>query len=217
MPHSEFYYPKENSQLAFINALAEGLDVRFGEKVEQIEKLANERWIVNHLEEYDLIVNTAPLKELPSIVKNAPNDVKLAAKNLKYNKVSTMLWESRPTDKTWTYIPDQDSIFHRYIHIGNFFNPPTNHTITETVGVKSFAEMAEGGQNDPFLIKPIAHNISNYAYVVYDQHRDDALKTINQFLEKQKLYSIGRFGKWDYYNMDICILDALNLIKELHL
>jgi len=69
----------------------------------------------------------------------------------------------------------------------------------------------------PFLIKPIAHNISNYAYVVYDQHRDDALKTINQFLEKQKLYSIGRFGKWDYYNMDICILDALNLIKELHL
>lgn len=215
MPHAEFFYPRSNSQLTFINALAKDLDIQYEKPVVDLLHTSNKKWVINQAEEYDVVVSTAPLKFLPRIIKNSPSAVIHAAEKLKYNKVSTMLWESGPTDKTWTYIPGKESIFHRYIHIGNFFKPQKNFTITESVGVKSWDEMEKFGREDPFLIKPLAHNVSECAYVVYDQNRDESIKVIDNFLLNRNIHSIGRFGRWDYFNMDICILGALNLAKKI--
>ena len=95
-----------------------------------IEKTNNGKWLINNEFLYDLIINTSPLKSLPYAVLNCPLEIKNAASGLKYNKVTTMLWETNETDCTWTYLPSSDSIFHRYIHIGNFFVPKKNYTMT---------------------------------------------------------------------------------------
>ena len=52
---------------------------------------------------------------------------------------------------------------------------------------------------------PLDYNISEHAYVVYDENRDKEVKHIQEYLESINLISIGRFGQWDYFNMDICM------------
>lgn len=210
MPHSSFYYPNTNNQLSLIDALSKDLNIRISTPVTAIRK-DNEKWIINNEIEADILVSTIPLNLLPNYIEATPEYILQQASLLRYNKVSNVFWESKLTNKTWTYQPRPETIFHRYIHIGSFFRPAQGYTITECVGEHSFEEMVEYGKQDPFLIKPLDYNISEHAYVVFDENRNKAVTEISNYLESIGLYSIGRFGRWEYYNMDICILDSMKV------
>lgn len=214
MPHSSFYYPNTNNQNSLIEALASGLDIDFDTPVKSIEK-DKDGWIVNGNIRCDIIISTLPLNELPSLIRNTPQEIIDEAALLRYNKVSNVLWESRPTEKSWTYHPDSDTLFHRYIHIGSYFKPVAGYTITECVGEHSYDEMVAAGSRDPFLIRPLDHNISEHAYVVFDENRDKAVDSILSYLSGIGIESIGRFGRWEYYNMDICMKQCLDLYSQL--
>lgn len=110
-----------------------------------------------------------PLNILPSIIKDAPLNIIVQAKKLKYNKVTNVLWKTKPLNLTWSYYPSEDTIFHRHIHIGNFFNPKQNYTITESMGEHSYEEMIDYGKKFDYLNEPLDYNVSEYAYVVYDR------------------------------------------------
>ena len=214
MPHSAFYYPNTNNQNTLLEALAEGLNIKLNESVKEIKRDGN-KWIINGIYEADKIISTLPLDLLPSYITDAPDAILEQSHLLKYNRVSNVLWESQPTDKTWTYRPASDTIFHRYIHIGSYFKPAANYTITECVGAHSFEEMVESGKKDPFLIRPISHNVSERAYVVFDENREKAVGSILEWLESNGIISIGRFGRWEYYNMDICIKQSMETARQL--
>lgn len=212
MPHSKFYYPNSNNQNTFIEKLSKKLKIIFNTKISSISYCKeSQKWCLNDEFYFDKIISTIPLNEIPKIIRNCPKEIIDAANNLKFNTVSTMLWESKPTKRTWTYIPDPEIIFHRYIHIGNFFKPQKNYTITECVGEKSFSEMEKNGKKDPFLIKALDHNISKHAYVVYDENHHHCKNIIFDYLNDIGIYTLGRFGQWDYFNMDICIKEAMKL------
>lgn len=216
MPHTEFYYPNSNNQNTFVENLAKGLNIRYSTRVDSISYEESEKcWVVNNSFKYDKIISTLPLNVLPGLLKDCPLRVVKAASNLKYNKVSTMIWESMPTESTWTYIPNPTSIFHRYIHIGNFFRPRSNYTITESIGERSYAEMHDQGKKDPFLIRSIDNHISEHAYVIFDKNYHSNKKVIFDYLNAIELDSIGRFGEWEYYNMDVCIKRAMELNKKI--
>lgn len=171
--------------------------------------------MVNGKYKADLVISTLPLNLLPSYIGGTPQNILDSANLLKYNKVSNVLWESAPTHKTWSYQPLPDSIFHRYIHIGSFFNPVKNYTITECVGEKSYNEMVECGNRDPFLIKPLDYNVSDHAYVVFDGERDGAVGSIQDYLRSIGIVSIGRFGQWEYFNMDVCMKQSLETYTKI--
>ena len=115
----------------------------------------------------------------------------------------------------WSVICKENStFFHRYIHIGNFYLPRKNYTITETVGNKTYEEMVENGKKDSFLLKPLAYNVSNHAYVVFDQNYNNSVEVIKSYLSKVGIQTLGRFGEWEYYNMDICIKKAIELCPK---
>lgn len=214
MPHSTFFYPNSNNQNSFIDALASELNIITNFKVDSIKKEGN-TWLINNSKRYDILVSTMPLDELPFILENTSNEVLKETKKLKYNKVTNMLWKSKPTKNTWTYYPQGDTIFHRHIHIGNFFNPVKNYTITEAMGEHSYDEMAENGKKFDYLEEPLDHNVSKHAYVVYDKNYKESTKKIKDFMENENLFLLGRFGEWEYYNMDICIEKAMELTKKL--
>lgn len=214
MPHSTFYYPDTNDQMTMINRLAQGTDIRCEVNVDKIEKVDN-RWIVNEEYDADILISTLPVNRLPGIVRDTPFEVLDAASKLKYNGVTNMLWETHESDKTWTYYPSGETIFHRYIHIGNFFSPRKPYTIVEAIGNRSYDEMLEYGKKDSFLLRPVDYHTSEYAYVVYDEFRSESLRVIFDYLRRINLYSIGRFGQWDYYNMDVCMKQSLELATKL--
>lgn len=216
MSHSEFYYPNSNNQNTFIDKLAFGLNIKNNIDVKSIFYNQDEKkWIINDIYYYDKLISTLPLNEIPKLIKNCPTSILEAAKKLKYNKVSTMLWETQPTNRTWTYLPNSDILFHRYIHIGNFFEPKQNYTITEAVGEISYEEMEKNGKKDPFLIKPLDYHVSNHAYVVFDDNYKQNKDEILNYLNLIGIHSIGRFGEWEYYNMDVCIKSAIDLKSEI--
>lgn len=214
MPHSTFFYPNTNNQNTFLEALGYGLNIIKNFSVNSIEK-KNDKWLVNKKFEFDLVISTIPLNILPFILKNVPEKVQKEAKKLKYNKVTNVLWKTKPVDFTWSYYPSPDNIFHRHIHIGKFFSPVENFTITESMGEHSYEEMLEYGKKSDYLIEPMDYNISNYAYVVYDKNHASTTKTIKNYLNEIGLKSIGRFGEWEYYNMDICMESAMKLVKDI--
>jgi len=215
MPHSVFYYPNTNNQNSFIEALAENLNIICDFEVYSIEK-KNNKWIINNVYEFDLVINTSPLDKLPFLIKNSPERLKCNAKKLKYNKVTNVLWKSKPISYTWSYYPGSNTVFHRHIHIGNFFKPNQNYTITESIGEHDFEEMVEDGKKFDNLIEPIDYNVSDYAYVVYDQNYKSATELIKNYLDSIGLYSIGRFGEWEYYNMDVCMERAIELTQKIN-
>lgn len=216
MPHSSFYYPDSNNQNTFIDKLAEGLTIICNYKVDSLVKNEDGKWIVNDDKVFDLVINTMPLNILPSLIHNVPKEILEAAAQLKYNKVTTMFWETEETDRTWTYVPESYNFFHRYIHIGSFFSPKKNYSITEVVGEKSREEMIENGKKDSFLKRPIDYNVSEHAYVVFDENYDSATKKVKDYLDQIGLYTLGRFGEWQYYNMDVCIKSSIELNKQIN-
>lgn len=215
MPHSTFYYPNSNNQNTFIDALGDKLNVIKNFCITSIEKVDN-KWLVNDELEYDLVVSTMPLNILPFVLKNVPEVIKIEAKKLKYNKVSNVLWRTTPVESTWNYLPSRNTIFHRHIHIGKFFNPIQNVTITESMGEHSYERLVEEGKKFDYLLEPLDYHVSDYAYVVYDQNHSTATSNIKEYLDDVGLYSIGRFGEWDYYNMDICIESAMKLAEKIN-
>lgn len=216
MPHASFYYPNTNNQNTFIDALANGLNIIYDYNVLKIENNAvTGKWIVNNEKEYDILVSTLPLNLLPGLVEGAPAGIVDLADRLRYNKITTMLWESADTSSTWTYIPDPGNFFHRYIHIGSYFSPRKNYTITEVVGEKSYEMMVENGMKDPFLLRPVDYHVSDHAYVVFDEDYNSATATIKNYFRDQGLYTLGRFGEWKYYNMDECIKSSMNLFEAI--
>lgn len=214
MPHSTFFYPNTNNQNTFIEELGVGLNIVTDFNVISIKKTRNS-WIVNDKHEYDLVINTMPLNILPFVLQDVPNTIKEQAKKLKYNKVTNMLWKTKPINLTWSYYPSEDTIFHRHIHIGNFFNPQQNFTITESMGEHSYEEMLDYGKKFDYLLEPIDYNVSDYAYVVYDQNYSEATKKIKKYIEEIGLFTLGRFGEWEYYNMDVCMESAMNLVAKI--
>ena len=126
-----------------------------------------------------------------------------------------MLWETDEVENTWTYFPEKETIFHRHIHIGNFFRPKKNFTITEVIGERSYAELESAGRKIEYLKRPIDFNQSDYAYVVYDKNYSENKKSILNYLEDIGFYTLGRFGEWEYYNMDICIKKSIDLAKKI--
>ena len=216
MPHSSFFYPKTNDQKTFIDSLAQGIRVILNYRVNEIEfdKSAGE-WIINNDKRYGILISTLPLNNLPSLIKNTPQSIIDESKKLKYNKISTMLWKTKETKQTWTYIPDSDTIFHRYIHIGNFFTPSKNLSITEAVGERSYEEMALEGKKDSFLIEPLDYNVSDHAYVVFDDNYSNTKSIIKNYMDTIEINLLGRFGEWEYYNMDECIKRSIILSENI--
>tara|TARA_R110001583_G_scaffold56817_1_gene171124 strand:+ start:29 stop:1279 length:1251 start_codon:yes stop_codon:yes gene_type:complete len=214
MPHASFYYPKSGSQNKFIAALAKDIDIKFDFKIEHIIRTSTGKFSIDGID-YDHLVITAPLNEIHNLIDIKDNTVTDSISKLKYNKVTTVIWKSKPTEDTWTYIPSTDIPFHRLIHIGNFIGSEQNYSISEAVGEVTYQDMIKSGEKIDQLIEPLDYNVSDHAYVVFDKNTNTHRNTILNHFENTNIHPLGRFGEWEYYNMDICIKKSIDLVNKI--
>lgn len=211
---SGFRYPKSNNQNTFLEALAKGLGLKLNYQVNSIEK-ANDKWIINGEKQYDLIINTSPLDMIPRVLKGISSDVKAYFDKLKFNKISNVLCESDELDFTWAYIPDKNIGFHRIINIGKFFTPAKNYCIVEKLGEFNVEYFEKEKVKIPKIKSIIDHNITAHAYILFDLNCVKSRKETLAYLNSIGLISHGRFGEWEYYNMDVCIKRSIDLAKAI--
>ncbi|MFV0948222.1 protoporphyrinogen/coproporphyrinogen oxidase [Campylobacter jejuni] len=213
MSHASFYYPKTNNQNTFIEAIGDGVRIITNYNVKNIAQ-ENNTWIVNGEKKYDILINTSPLDLIPNILKNIPSEIQNYFKQLKFNKVSNIFWETDGSlDMTWGYIPDPKIGFHRISNTGCVVQPHGKFCTQEAIGVVSYKKLIEEGRKIPFLKKPLDYNVTEHAYVFFDLNYRQAKEKTIAYLDSLGLISHGRFGEWEYYNMDVCIKRSIDLAK----
>ncbi len=173
--------------------------------------------------EYEYLLSTIPLNLLTRLVKDFCPDLVKKASNLVYsssNIVGIGLKGTTPphlATKCWMYFPENDCPFYRVTVFSNYspFNVPdaskyfsvmteTSESRQKPVDPSRIVEETVEGLLNTKIINSEHEIVSKwyyrapYGYPVPSLARDEIIKTVMPELEKQNIFSRGRFGAWLY-------------------
>lgn len=218
MVHATFFYAKEEGSQFIVNRLAEGLSIKTSTALSLLERQGG-RWLVNGTLSFDAIVFTGDVRQLGKYYPTAPAEMasELAAVTaLRSNGTSNLLCECDPTDISWLYLPEAKYKAHRIIYTGNFAesNNRGSSRMTCTVefsGIHSFAFMQAEIQSLPGNMVALDYNQEPNSYVIQDPDTRARIARIKALGQPEGLYLLGRFGEWEYHNMDKAIEAAMDV------
>lgn len=224
MPHSTFYYPLKGGIQTMVDAIAEGLNIRLDYDISSITK-CDGKWMINGEGDYDQVISTIPLPELPAIMK-LPEVIVNRISDLKYNSLTTVLFNCPKTEITWLYVPSHDYRSHRVGYQSALTpyacpNPNEGCGSLEIIGEQF--DVDETFANEPGILpdelgfnRVIDHEFTKYAYVIHDKKYRKSTTDIKEYFAKDNSFKLlGRWGTWNYKNMDLCMQDAMELVKEI--
>jgi protoporphyrinogen oxidase len=236
-----FHYPKtggfQTLPRAFEN-LIEGR-IRRNFPVTNVRKTRQGWEVTNGGEtlEYKRLINTMPIFDFLKTLDAVPAKVQKAVDGLNYNSfivVMIGLDHERELDKLSTYFPQPDLIFHRVVffdYFGKNYVPKGCSSmvceITSREHLKPWTmtddqivnEVIDGLEREGFIkreqvIKTAVERIK-YAYVLYDQTREENLKIIYDWAKTEGIELCGRFAEFIYMNSDSVIRSAKNCSERL--
>jgi protoporphyrinogen oxidase len=219
MPHSTFYYPLEGGIQTMIDAIAAPLNILTSQPVQSIER-DRMAWRVNG-KRYDMVISTIPLKILPSAMKLSPA-IETAIDDLKYNSLTTVLVDCPPTDISWLYIPNAKYRAHRM----GYQSALTPAAAPNGSGSGAFEIIGERFEVNGSLLKTalppelrvgriIDTEFTKYAYVIHDVNYQRNITAIRSYFDGSNgFYITGRWGAWNYNNMDRCMAEAFELVNR---
>ncbi|MCX6648401.1 MAG: hypothetical protein NTV61_03320, partial [Candidatus Bathyarchaeota archaeon] len=181
----------------------------------------------------DRVLSSVPLPELIKMIKSAPEDVIKASENLIYNSLACFnIGVDRATisDKHWLYFPEKEYPFNRISFPMNL-SPETvpkgkSSVLVEVTyrGTKPDTEETKEKVRTGLVDAEILRDDDqlevfdaldfNYAYVVYDLQHQRNVNLIQAYLKSLGVSSMGRFGEWEYLNMDKAILSGKRAAEE---
>ncbi len=232
---SIFYYPLRGGFQAITDGIASTLlpRVRLRTPVTELARTKG-GWKVNS-EDFDLVVSTLALTDLPALCTSMPSDVAEAMRTLEYNgMVSILLGLERREhpDLSWIYLPHAvQGPTNRVTYMSNYspHNAPKGKSsflceVTLPGGARyPGAElekqvidgMAAAGllRRDEVLVTDRSE--IRHAYVVFDHKYAARRQAIFAWMESVDLQPLGRFGRFEYDNSDQCVIRARALGERL--
>jgi len=221
---AHFWYPKRGGIEALPRALGERVDnVQLEREVERLE--IGTRSIVfcdGERVGFDRMIYTLALSQLASLAPDLPPRVRAACGALRYQGICCVnLGIDRPnvSDKHWVYFYEDEFPFHRLSFPGNFTPhnvPPGKSSISmeiaysdvrpldrERVVGQAIVALTEAGvlHADDGVELVDAQEVLP-AYVIYDLDHATNVEVIRSWLNEQGIVPAGRFGEWQYFNMD---------------
>ena len=218
--HSTFWYEKKDGSQFIANKLSEGLDIRYNNCIENIERV-EDKWVIED-ESFDLVVFCGNIKDLPSMIKGVNiSDYNEKIDSLEYHGTTSVFCEIDKNPYSWIYQPSRSHESHRIICTGNFAesnNADEKMTATiEFTDEISKENILDNLQRIPLHPKYLDHHYNQYTYPIQDNDTRDMISDLKNELSKTNFYMTGRFADWEYYNMDIAMgatMDLCSLIKS---
>ena len=184
------------------------------------------------LVKYEHLINTIPLKEFVEKIDNVPANVSESIKKLKKNTTTLLhlMCKGNITYKfDWIYCADRSIPFYRVTLPGNInpANCPEGHfSITLEYGgdvyndKRIFSSAIEslnsmGLLNLNTIVIDHQWKLINCGYVIYNQHRKEVLHDVLPYLNSNNIWSVGRYGSWEYSNMEDAISHGRNIAIKL--
>lgn len=236
-----FSYPLKGGIQSLSNALSRNLKISFESEAKEIKtnklRVVYERRGDKKLLTAEKIFSSLPLPELVKIIDDVPSSVEKASKELVCNSILCIaIAIERPnvSDKHWIYYPEKDIFFNRVIISSNLspnIAPKNESSIIIENTYKNNKKIDIEKRKEKILedlektdivkkddkIKILNLSSPKYAYIVYDLDHRKNVNIIHEFLNEIGIVPIGRFGKWEYLNMDKSILDGKNAAEKLGL
>ena len=180
------------------------------------------------------IISTLPLPDLVPLVEDAPGEVRRAADALVFTSLICMgigVRRGRISDKHSIYYPEKEYLFNRISFPMNMAvsTAPRGRSsilveVTCRKGERPDLEGAarrilkdlvmadilrKGDKLDYQEVRTYSHG-----YVVYDLEHRRNVGTIHNFLKGNGILPAGRFGDWEYLNMDRSMLSGKRAAED---
>lgn len=191
--------------------------------------------------QYGRLISTIPLPALVQLSgKKTPSIIQQCAKGLKFNTVHTVNIGldgadlGRIRSMHWIYFPEDRTIFHRLSIPGNFssgmvpdgcsslqleisesVHRPCNR---ETLIERCLSDLIRVGileEQDRKRVQFAQVVTLNPAYIIYDLKHRENTRTINKYLDQLNIIPKGRFGEWEYLNMDQAITGGKRAAEDI--
>ena len=221
---AKFWYPKVGGIEPLPKALGERVgNLHLGSTAKEISlEPRTVRFDDGSEVPFDKLIYTLPLPKVPELVRGVPETVVEACRGLRYQGIYCVnVGVDRPavSDKHWVYFYEDRFPFHRLSFPGNFAPdtvPPGKSSIATEVAFSDEMPLAEdeaveqtlAGLRAAGILRPddridLVHTERIHpAYVIYDLAHGKNVETIRGWLESQGIWTAGRFGEWQYFNMD---------------
>lgn len=241
-PNQEFWYPLEGGiealPRAFVRKIAPerlwtGSPVTAIDCVRREVELAGGKRV-----RFERLISTLPLPVTVRLMRPAaPEEIRGRAAALKHNTVHTVnigfeLDGAEPRNRMhWVYFPEEDTIFHRASFPGAFspwmtpadcgsvqveisesvHRPCDRNTLVE----RALADLRRIGILTGRNRVRVARVVTlDPAYIIYDLKHRENTRIVRDFLNEVHVDSRGRFGEWEYFNMDQAILSGKAAAEE---
>ena len=230
--NNKFLYP-ENGAMSFLNNLYNNLEknkVKLNTEIISID-YKTKTAITSKGEKitYEYLINTAPLNKFLSITKSE-EDKKILEK-LSFNKVLVFnlgFEKKSDFDEHWIYFPDKDINFYRVGFYDNILNSDKLSMYIEIGYNKNDKNINIGEQLDKTIknlekVGIVKNNklvsystiLMDPAYVHIKSETNEEVKQWKEKMQRQNVYSIGRYGGWTYCSMEDSMIFAKKLAETI--
>jgi protoporphyrinogen oxidase len=238
--NSSFLYPKFGGIAAFVIAIAAKIGGNFfssfiKSRLFQIDidkKLAvlSDGTKIH----WSSLFSTIPLPELIRL-HHVPNAIKAYSECLKFTSLLTVNFGIRGkinTDAHWIYFPEGGVPFHRVVVQSNL-SPYTAPDSASSIIVEKSLKPGEIWNQDEVINQTIIHlyinkliqsksdvlvskvNFIKYAYPICDTMFCNGKNAVLTFLANHCIYSMGRFGSWEYLSMEDCFMQGKDITNHM--
>jgi protoporphyrinogen oxidase len=238
---SVFSYPRYGGIEALVRSIALPVKkcIRTGFNVSFIRK-EGEKFLIsdgNTVIVADRCISTIPLHRLLQSLENVPENIRRSCNELKYNSIACVFIGVRGKlpDISWMYVPDKDlGLFNRIsfpsnyspdvapaghssilaeitYHEGDDVSRMTDQKIIDHV-IKSLINMNIVKDREDIVYTALERQ--TYAYVIYDLDYKKNIAIVKDFCAKLGIGLVGRFSEFEYLNMDGCIRNAMDFVRD---
>jgi UDP-galactopyranose mutase len=234
---ASFWYPREGAIEPLPRALGERVrNVHLNRRAERIE--LPEKQVVfadGEIVPFERLICSLPLSRVPDFVRGVPPEVERACRALRYQGIYCVnLGIDRPnlSDKHWVYFYEEPFPFHRLSFPASFSPgtvPPGKSSIAtevafspdrpldrETAVQRTIDALRLAGILSPDDKIELVHTEEiSPAYVIYDLDHGKNVRLIRSWLQENGIWSVGRFGEWQYFNMDHSMRSGKTAAEEI--
>lgn len=230
-----FSYPSEGGIEAVVQGFLKKLNkkcrIECGQTITSLKKIGSKFEIISNGEaiEAGRVMSTIPVQELSKIYA-VPKEIQEHVENLRYNSIIIAFVKTKKDlsgDNFAFMNPEKDIIFHRISKMDFLGEKYQSGSASYMVEVTYRRGDYTDSLSDEVLKEKIADGIlkigfaeqkeevefvnitrHQYAYVIYDLNHKDNMEHIREYFKDQGIVLNGRFGNFEYWNMDRVIRES---------
>uniref|UniRef100_A0A0N5AJ30 Amino_oxidase domain-containing protein n=1 Tax=Syphacia muris TaxID=451379 RepID=A0A0N5AJ30_9BILA len=244
-PNKFFAFPTYGGTGSVWKAISDNLPKKWIEYNSNVTDIDAEQRLITyeHIEDgkmerrqitYDILINSSPIDQVIKFTKLCPE------LNLVHNKVFIIgLGMELPMPEfvkqfTWLYFPDSIVPFYRVTFLSKYGEVTPNNNkywsilcecarkIDDPITESEIRELTIKSLAMKSIIRPekivsVFSTVLSYGYPVPNVQRDSELTRAHMVLERNNIYSRGRFGGWKYEvsNQDHCFIQGKEIIDRI--